>query len=225
MDLYDEILGRTARLEAPYILGPEPRTYAELVAAAEQVAAALRRTGIRQGERVELCFDVGFLFAAVLLGVVAADGVGVLVSPHWTPHECDRVRKLSTPRFSLLPAGRTMPNDSFTRPAPIRRTGIGLLAHPIESQPCEPGDAMLIYTSGSSATPKGAVLTRRNLDTNVRGINTYLELCPEDRSAVFTPTAYAYAVSQALTHALATAAVYPVPDGMVRPQRVTQAIE
>lgn len=224
MDIYDEILGSTSRLDAQCTLGPVSYTYGDLIEASVQVARTLRQSGLRQGDRVELCFDVGFMFGAALLAMAAADAVGVLFSPQWTSQECHRVRNLSTPRFSLLPVGRTMANDPSTKPTPISETGIGLIVHPGEPAPCDPGDVMLIYTSGTSATPKGVVLTRKNLDTNIRGINEYLELSPEDRSPVFTPTAYAFAVSQALTHALAGAAVYPVPDGMSRPQAVTQAI-
>jgi acyl-coenzyme A synthetase/AMP-(fatty) acid ligase len=168
---------------------------------------------------------VGFLFAAALLGTAAARVVGVLYAPQWTAQECARVHNLSTPRFSLLPAERTMPNDPERTPVAIGDTEIGLITHPNEAEPCEPDDAMLIYTSGTSAIPKGVVLTRKNFDANIRGINEYLALTAEDRSPVFTPTAYAYAVSQALTHALAGAAVYPIPEGMVQPQSVTRAIE
>ena len=225
MDIYDEILGRTTRLQAWCTLGRHPRTYGELLQVAERVAAALQRAGARPGDRVELYFDVGFLFTASLLAVVAAGTTGVLLYPQWTAAECGRVRMLSTPRWTLLPANWTMPHEPLRLPGPIGETGIGLIAHSLEGEPCEAGDAMLIYTSGSSATPKGVILTRRNFDTNIRGVNAYLQLTAEDRSAVFTPTAYAYAVSQALTHALAAAAVYPIPEGMSHPQTVVRAIE
>lgn len=224
MDIYDEILGRTTRLEAPSFLGPDPHTFGELMQAAERVAAALKRAGAHPGDRVELCFDVGFAFTVSLLAVVAAETTGILLAPSSTAAECERLRMLSTPRFTLLPATRTMPHEPFRVPTAIGQTGIGLITHIVESEPCEPGDAMLIYTSGTSATPKGVILTRQNFDTNIRGVNIYLQLSPEDRSPVFTPTAYAYAVSQALTHALAGAAVYPIPEGMSHPHTVLRVI-
>ena len=151
MDIYDEIIGRTSGLESPFTVGSESHTYGDLVWTIEKIAAGLRHAGIRQGDRVELCFNVGFLFGAAILAMAAADAVGVLFSPQWTSQECDRVRGLSTPRFSLLPAGRAMPNNLAIKSEPINGTKIGIISHETDADPCEPGDVLLIYTSGTSA--------------------------------------------------------------------------
>lgn len=83
---------------------------------------------------------------------------------------------------------------------------------------------MIIYTSGTTGSPKGVILTERGLSANVRAVASYLDLRPSDSTVVFTPTCYAYAVSQFLTHALAGAAILPMPTYLRFPMAILQGV-
>ena len=90
--------------------------------------------------------------------------------------------------------------------------------------PSAPSDAVLIFTSGTSGIPKGVVLSAHGLLANVAAIREYLAVESADSALLFTPTCYAYAVSQVLVQALASAAICPVSKGLKYPILILEAI-
>jgi len=60
--------------------------------------------------------------------------------------------------------------------------------------------AVILFTSGSTATPKGVMLTHYNLMYNTNSIIEYLNLTKEDRIEVVLPFYYCYGTSLLQTH-------------------------
>ncbi|MEN8120602.1 MAG: AMP-binding protein [Bacteroidota bacterium] len=60
--------------------------------------------------------------------------------------------------------------------------------------------AEIIYTSGSTAFPKGVMLSHKNLIANTRSIVKYLQLTKNDKVLVFLPFYYCYGLSLLHTH-------------------------
>jgi long-chain acyl-CoA synthetase len=75
-------------------------------------------------------------------------------------------------------------------------------------------DACVIFTSGSTARPKGVVLTDSSVTNNARGVAEFSCLSPLDRSVVFTQPQFAFAQSQILSHLFAGAPFLPWPSGV-----------
>ncbi len=60
--------------------------------------------------------------------------------------------------------------------------------------------AEIIYTSGSTAFPKGVMLSHKNLITNTKSIVEYLKLTKNDKVLVVLPFYYCYGLSLVHTH-------------------------
>ncbi|MFG2500691.1 fatty acyl-AMP ligase [Streptomyces sp. NPDC048441] len=165
--------------------GEEPGasvTYGELRAEAAGIAARLRRAGLA-GERVVLCFPTGLEFIASLLGCQWA---GVVSAPVKVPARRDGLARL---RGIAQDAGaRTVLTTRAVHEELVGRNGAddelrGLAwlvvdePRPARDEPfAEPdvdpdGLALLQYTSGSTGSPRGVMVTHRNLCANAAELN------------------------------------------------------
>lgn len=55
--------------------------------------------------------------------------------------------------------------------------------------------AVILYTSGTTGQPKGAMLTHRNLFSNARDVGEYLQMTPEDRVIATLPVFHVFALT------------------------------
>jgi long-chain acyl-CoA synthetase len=62
-----------------------------------------------------------------------------------------------------------------------------------------PGDIFIIYTSGTTKKPKGAILTLKSISSNVDAIAKNFNLNSNSSTIIFSPPAYAMGISQVLT--------------------------
>lgn len=62
--------------------------------------------------------------------------------------------------------------------------------------------AMILYTSGTTGSPKGVMLSHGNLSANAHSIVEYLKLTPRDKVMVVLPFHYSYGNSLLTTHVL-----------------------
>ncbi|MFF7634985.1 long-chain fatty acid--CoA ligase [Kitasatospora sp. NPDC008050] len=173
--------------------GREQVTYRELWLRARRYAAVLAEQGIRPGDRVALLLPNGLEFPPAYFGVLALGAVVVPVHALLKAPEIEYVLRDSAARVlicagSLLAEGRkgaevagvpllTVRADLGAPPG--RQAGgeheaprLDLLAEVAEPiahyAPREPGDlAVVLYTSGTTGRPKGAMLTQLNITMNV----------------------------------------------------------
>ena len=153
--------------------------YAELNGSADRVAAGLVKLGVRKGDRV--AFSVGNTphFPAIYYGVLRAGAVAVPLNTSLTAAELRPYLSAVAPR-AIIASEATVNEVMSAGPhsAPVFVIGKHLTARPYESLlldspppdvPTGPDDlAVLAYTSGTSGSPKGAMLTHGNLDANIK---------------------------------------------------------
>lgn len=87
----------------------------------------------------------------------------------------------------------------------------------------ESAPALLVYTSGSTGTPRGVIQTHRNIAANTRSIVQYLGLTAADRAMAILPLYYCYGKSVLQTHFLAGASVF-LDHRFMYPRVVLEAI-
>jgi non-ribosomal peptide synthetase-like protein len=166
LDLLDATIARDPAASA---LDAEDRahTYAELSAAADRLASALRAQGVGPGERVGIHIESGS--SQLYVGIIGVLRAGAA----YVPVDADD------------PAARA---EEIWREADV----CGVLEHglelhalrPAQGQRREPGaadDAWVIFTSGSTGTPKGVAVSHRSAAAFVEAEQRLWSVRAEDR--------------------------------------------
>jgi len=210
--------------EAPAILTEPVWSYARLDQDSDRLAAALLAEGIRAGDRVGLyCPNVAD-FVRCYLAILKAEALVVPINLLLHPDEiafilndcgvkglCVHPSLLETARKARAP----VPILSFQhiigtddRPPRTDETQA-----PGSSSPDGDRDAVILYTSGTTGHPKGAVLTHANLAANAQAVAQALDLQPgQERVLVVLPMFHAFAATVGILAPLLSGnALIPVP--------------
>lgn len=144
---------RTAILDASSRL-----TWSELDRAVTRAGLALRAAGTAEGDRVALELGTGIPFAVLYLGALRAGLIAVPLNPAYSPAEIDYILENSGAALHVTAAGA----DELLATAPGSDSSADLAAD-------RDGEAVsvLLYTSGTSGRPKGAMLSARALLANL----------------------------------------------------------
>lgn len=138
-----ELLWRHLRDERPLVQGTSARAFGERVGAAR---AGLRRRGVGPGDRVVWVLPNQADWLALDLAVLAEGAIGVPLYDRLEPADLDALAADCGAKVVLR--ADDLP-ELFSVPGP--------LGEPAPRAPAEP--VTLVYTSGTSGEPKGAILT------------------------------------------------------------------
>src|SRR5450755_4746802 len=182
-----------SRPDAPFLFAPEPDrviTYRELRDSGRALAAFLAAAGVAPGEVVSFMLPNGAAAATLLLGTMVA---GYVVSPlnllaqdthlEYTLAHSDTRFVFAAPEFvdrirRLLNATARKVTVRATDPDALQLDG-GLARKPIAIDSGTP--ALLMYTSGTTGLPKGALLSHGNLVHAAAAVVNAHELTAADR--------------------------------------------
>ncbi|MFG1669404.1 o-succinylbenzoate--CoA ligase [Streptomyces sp. Y7] len=179
------------------IHGGTPTSYAALYDRTTRLAHALRDRGIRRGDRIAYLGPnhpsyLETLFAAGTLGAVFVPLNTRLAGPEIAYQLADSGAKalLHGPSHAALVAG--LPGHTDVRT--YLETGPDYEAT-LASSPDEPIDApvtpddtcIIMYTSGTTGRPKGAMLTHGNITWNALNVLVDTDLIADERALVSAP--------------------------------------
>ena len=158
-------------------IGPSgSRTWAQLDEAVEATARGLLGLGLEAGDRVALQVGNTLEFPVLYFGVLRAGLVAVPVNPGYTVPEVEHVVGDSGARVLVTAAERGAEAEELQARLPalehVVRAGDGLAALHVPGEPVRSGRggedlAVVLYTSGTSGRPKGAMLSHRALRANL----------------------------------------------------------
>lgn len=219
--------------------------YAALDDLSNRIANALIALGLERGGRVVLYLEQGVAVAGAVFAISKAGGVFVIVDPRVKAaklayvvgdsqakvvitdsrraldlrQRCPQVERILVTDQAVLATGNadTRFHDfwqvvaacSSVRPQP-RTVDLDLCS--------------LIYTSGSSGTPKGVMLTHLNMISAVNSIAGYLELRCDDRILNLSPLSFDYGLYNILL-ACRVAATVILAGPFFSPQQIIHPIK
>ncbi len=189
-------------------------TYRELEISANKIANSLREMGVQKGDRVAIyCINSPF-FVAGFYGILKLGATVVTVSLLLHHSEVEYILKdsgakavifhemfasnMSAIRGSLPDLKDLIVVGNTDQPgvksyAEIMQTGV---ADPLEVEIDSGEDvAAILYTSGTTGNPKGAMLTHRNLLSNSSSVAYSLGVGPDDILLTVLPMFHSFALT------------------------------
>lgn len=227
-----------ARPHAAAVVAATPLSYAQLDRAADGFAAALRARGVARGDRVAIAMANASETVAALYGCWRAGAAVVPLNPSVKADKLGRVlahcaasavvcdeQLAATAEAARAHAASVRVVVAVPRSGAFETLFAGDAAAAVDHAPALSEDlALVLYTSGSTGEPKGAMLTHANVRFAVDSIVEYLELTPEDRVLSVLPLSFGYGLSQLLT-CVRAAATLVLERGFAFPGRVVELFE
>ena len=209
----------TAHPARPFILAEDGEiTYGEAAQRVATLAAGLRSAGVQPGDRVGVGLPNGTRWCLALLAAHAAGATAVPLNTWFKPAEMADVLRRAEPRLVLTErviAERTgLPVELAHCWERTARYPAGLvvgrerdpLAALRASPVAETADALLLFTSGSTAEPKGVRLSQQGMVCTGHAIGERQGIRPDDRFWFALPLFFVFGCSNALPNALTHAA-------------------
>lgn len=227
MSIFEDIIGRTLFLEKEAIIGNQNLTYSELIKLSEKLTTFLKLLGIGKGSIVGICLSNSAEYVIAILAVYQLGGICVLLNPESTSYENQYIRSNSCMSFLITNNDFNTVEDMYEELKKHSWNGLQIIGPNLQSNhdyEIVHGDCMIIYTSGSTARPKGVVLTDNSISNNIRAVSHYLNLTSQDKTIVFTPPAYTYAISQVFTHLWVGGSILPYSHGLRFPYEINRYI-
>ncbi|PCG84243.1 peptide synthetase [Streptomyces sp. WZ.A104] len=187
-------------------------SYADLHRHSLRLASLLHERGVRRGDRVVLVLPNGPEFVALFWAVLRLGAVVVPAAPEMTPRQLEHLGRdcsatlwvTASDAPGRAPAPATLGID-VVREALAAHADDDRVREPAPTGP-GPGDtALLIYTSGSTAAPKGVLCPHERVVFAATAISARLGLRSTDVISCRLPFSFDYGLYQILLAALAGA--------------------
>ncbi|MFF3573839.1 class I adenylate-forming enzyme family protein [Nocardia jiangxiensis] len=176
-----------------YIDGSERLTFAQWHLRARQVAAELQRRGVRPGDVVAMLLPTSADYAVCYAGILCAGAVATGLNPRLGPMETAAILNRARPSVVVWDPDAGWDTPPANVPILERSELASIFAGPPAVLVDLPGAAddaaVIVWTSGTTGTPKGAWFDHRSLAAAAH--SSGVMSAPFDRRLVSTPFAHA----------------------------------
>ncbi len=172
-------------------------SYSELDNLVGLYAGGLRIMGLKNGERVMILMNNCPEYIVAYFAILRAGGVALPVNTFLTPNEISYILRDSECSMLVYGEGFGPHLEKIKNDFPIlKAVRCGDIpqerAEPSHTAAADDDVAVLLYTSGTTGFPKGAMLTHRNLISNAEAIMKVVQLSFRDRILLFLPLFHSF---------------------------------
>ncbi|WP_404451691.1 fatty acid--CoA ligase family protein [Virgibacillus necropolis] len=227
MDLSNQLthMAQKSPNKPAYVFQEKATTYMELEGAVTKFASRLRELGYKKGDHIALVVGNSPYYVIGLYGALRLGAVVIPINPLYTAHEmtyilkngdvkavitmdvlmekfeaiaeqlpgvehyisCESGKEVAFDEFSVLPKLK-----SFSKL--VAEGSLDFDAPPLDEQET----AIILYTSGTTGQPKGAMLTHKNLYSNAKDVADYLTINGDDRVIAALPMFHVFCLTVSL---------------------------
>ncbi len=188
-------------------------TFLELDRRSNQVGSWLARSGLKRGDRVALMCANSHVIHEVLFGAAKIGAITLIVNNRLSSAEVTAILADAQPSVVILDraAGSVLGGVAGESPAwRVVTFGTGEYEAQRDAAPAiDPGECpepdattLLLYTSGTTGTPKGIELTGRNISAGMAFLNRGIELGVDSVCAAPVPLFHIGGIGIAITAVL-----------------------
>ena len=190
-------------------------TATEVEARTGEAAARLAGAGVEPGDRVLMSCSPSADLVLAHVGALRLGAIVVPVNTAFGPNELGNVWSEARPKLAVLDDRARLP-DVPTRPPSLE----GPSARVAALDECRADDpAMLMFTSGTTGRPKGAILSHGNALASAEGVRVAWRWSPDDRLVLTLPLFHMHGLGVGVHGTLlagASMAIAPFsPDGVL----------
>ncbi|HWB85708.1 MAG TPA: AMP-binding protein [Bryobacteraceae bacterium] len=207
-------------------------SYAHVDAQASRVANALLGMGVKKGDRVAIQLPNTPLFVYAYFGILKLGAIAVSINSNFKAEEASVLLQDSGSSVWIT-------SEALGVSPQIQRTALPRLEHVLLEEHAKtwmardsvrnavdlPSDApaAILYTSGTTGVPKGAVLSHGNVVFTMEAKKRYLGIHPDDRMLLFLPLFHCFGQNAILNSALHAGASVVLQPGF-DPDRVMESV-
>lgn len=208
-----------------YIFEGEKVTYGQLEQSVDTFALGLLKIGVKKGDHIALIVGNSPQFIIGLYGAWKVGATVIPINPIYSPDEMayilqngdvtyiialDVLRPVMETVLHFIPAIQCVilcetrqeklaqETERMKSLSNVMALGNGV---PLPISVAKEDIAVILYTSGTTGKPKGAMLTHHNLYSNAHDIGEYLDFSEHDRIIVTLPMFHVFCLTVALNAA------------------------
>ncbi|NOU18144.1 MAG: AMP-binding protein [Bacteroidales bacterium] len=205
MNFFDYLFEQTKELEKNLLLRKsEQASYHEIHVTSLFLAQHIQET-IGSRNNILIISANSLFFITAYLAIIKSNNICIPLNPEIEEGTLKYILKECNPKLiftpyahnqTLIDAKWKIVDEKALKEIVNQKAEIKLLESDFDSN----NIAEIIFTSGTTGTPKGVMLTHKNLIANTNSIISYLELSEKDTMLVVLPFNYCYGLSLLHTH-------------------------
>ena len=173
------------------------RTYAELMAESDDLAAQIRGCGVRRDDIVVAVGPRSIALITSIIAILRAGGAVLALDPEGPPHRLRTIVRQSGSKLLVVPNDKERVAKFAAEMRVLRVPAASTAARaPLPARIDSKALAYAVFTSGSTGDPKGVLVEHRSLVNQLMWLRDAIRLRPGDRVAFKYPLGFDAAYSE-----------------------------